>query len=166
MEISYRMADINDLDEVFQLVEQAKQSLEQEGICQWDDIYPTKDNFRTDIMKQELHVGIADGKIAVVYTLNKVCHELYKTGKWQYTGEHFMALHRLCVSLEFRKQGIASRTLQHIEAEAAAQGIKAIRLDVFCKNPPALQLYTGHGYHGVGVVQARKGEFLMLEKLL
>ena len=166
MEISYKAAGMDDLDDIFQLVENAIKQMERDNIHQWDNIYPTKEDFSNDIKKKELYVGIINNKIAVVYALNKECDEQYQNGEWQYIGDNFNVIHRLCVSPDFQKKGIAHTTLLHIESELAFLGIKAIRLDVFCENPYALRLYYNNGYHKVGNAHWRKGEFLLMEKLL
>ena len=166
MEISYRVASVDDLDDILQLVENAIKQMERENIHQWDSIYPTKEDFSNDIRKNELYIGIINKKIVVVYALNKECDEQYQNGEWQYIGDNFNVIHRLCVSPDFQKKGIAHSTLLHIESELDSLGIKAIRLDVFCENPYALKLYSNNGYHKVGNAHWRKGEFLLMEKLL
>ena len=166
MEISYRAANNDDLDEIFQLVENAVKQMEREKIYQWDSIYPTKEDFYNDIQKNELYVGIINEKIAVVYALSKEYDEQYKNGEWQYIGDKFIVIHRLCVSPDFQKKGIAQTTLMHIEGELRVCGMKAIRLDVFCENPNALKLYFNNGYSKVGIAHWRKGNFFLMEKLL
>lgn len=166
MEISYRVATIDDLDDIFQLVENAIKQMEKEDIHQWDNIYPTKEDFSNDIRKNELYIGVINKRIVVVYALNKECDEQYQNGEWQYIGDDFNVIHRLCVSPDFQKKGIAHTTLLHIESELAFLGIKAIRLDVFCGNPYALKLYYNNSYRKVGNAHWRKGEFLLMEKLL
>lgn len=166
MEISYRAASIDDLDDIFHLVQNAVKKMEFENIHQWDSIYPAMEDFANDISRNESYIGIINGKIAVVYALNKECDEQYQNGAWQYIGDDFNVIHRLCVSHDLQKRGIAHTTLQHIESDSAYLGIKAIRLDVFCENPYALKLYSNNGYHKVGNAHWRKGEFLLMEKLL
>ena len=166
MEISYRAAGAGDLDDIFQLVESAVRQMERDNIYQWDSIYPAKEDFSNDIWKNELYVGTINDRIVVVYALNKECDEQYKNGKWQYIGNDYNVIHRLCVSPDFQKKGIAHTTLFHIENELRLLGLKAIRLDVFCQNPYALKLYFNYGYHKVGIANWRKGKFLLMEKQL
>lgn len=166
MEILYRTAGIDDLDDIFQLVENAVKQMERDKIHQWDRIYPAKEDFSNDIEKNELYIGIIDDKIAVIYALNKECDEQYKNGEWKYIGDNFNVIHRLCVSPDFQKKGVAHATLLHIENELKFLGTKAIRLDVFCENPYALKLYSNNGYHKAGTAYWRKGKFLLMEKLL
>ena len=166
MEISYRTANIDDLDDIFRMVENAVEQMEHKKIHQWDSIYPTKEDFSNDIKKNQLYVGIINDKIVVVYALNKECDEQYENGEWQYIGADYNVVHRLCVSPDYQNKGIANTTLLHIERELGVLGMKAIRLDVFCENPYALKLYSNNGYHKVGNAYWRKGKFLLMEKLI
>ncbi len=166
MEISYRAAVLDDLDCVFRMVERAVKQMEKEKIFQWDAIYPAKEDFRNDILNQSLYLGVLHGKIVVVYALNEQYDEQYQNGKWQYTGEKYKILHRLCVSPDYQNQGIARSALVHIESDLKSLGVKAIRLDVFCENPYALKLYTDNGYQKTGVACWRKGRFFLMEKQL
>ncbi len=51
--------------------------MERKNIFQWDDLYPTKEDFQEDVDKNQLYVGMMNGQIAVVYTLNQECDEQY-----------------------------------------------------------------------------------------
>lgn len=166
MEISYRTANIDDLDDTFKLIKNAVKQMEHDNIDQWDSIYPTKEDLRSDIWKKELYVGTINNRIIVIYALNKECDQQYENGKWQYVGNDFNVIHRLCVLPDFQKKGIAHTTLLHIENELRFLGMKAIRLDVFCENPYALKLYSDNGYLKVGIANWRKGNFFLMEKLL
>ena len=166
MEITYRAAEHADLDEIFCLVGAAVEQMERNNIHPWDSIYPTRTDFENDIDKKELYVGTVKDKIAVVYALNRECDEQYRNGKWQYNGDNFIVIHRLCVSPAFQHKGVADTTIRHIESEAVRSGTEAVRLDVFRENPYALRLYCKNGYHKVGTADWRKGEFDLMEKLL
>lgn len=166
MEIEYRAATIDDLNKIFQLVCNAIKQMESDNIYQWDNIYPAKEDFENDIKANQLYVGIVNGEIAVVYALNKEFDDEYKNGKWQCITEKFYVVHRLCVSPDFQKQGVAHTTLMHIETELKSIGADSIRLDVFSKNPYSLKLYNKNGYEKVGVANWRKGQFYLMEKIL
>lgn len=108
--------------------------------------------------KNQLHIGLVDNRIAVIYVLNQECDNEYKNGNWKYKHEPFYIIHRLCVNPIFQNQGIAKTTLMHIEEEVRALGIHSIRLDVFSENPFALKLYHHYGYSKTGDVNWRKGK--------
>lgn len=164
MEIQYKAVALEELDEVCGLVDKAVQTMIRNKIYQWDEIYPAREDFEEDICRRQLYAGVMDGRIAVIYVLNKECDEQYKNGSWKHEKEPYYIIHRLCVNPAFQNQGIASRTLRHIEEQLTAWGIHAIRLDAFSENPFALKMYANLGYHRVGCANFRKGKFYLMEK--
>lgn len=135
MEIIYRKAVPNDLDEISELIKRAVKAINLAGIHQWDDIYPARDDFKDDIEKGHAYVGTIDDKIAVYYAISKEYDEQYENGDWTYTGDDFIVIHRLCVSPAYQNMGIAKHTLSHIESESIVKGAQAVKLDVFTENP-------------------------------
>lgn len=164
MDIQYRMGTSEDLQKICDLVDDAVKTMIQNKIYQWDELYPTKQDFQKDIEREQLYVGMTEGELAVVYVINQSCDGEYTKGAWKYVNEPYYVVHRLCVNPVFQKQGIASRTLLHIEEQLAGQGIHAIRLDTFSGNPYAIKLYEKLGYAKVGCADWRKGRFYLMEK--
>lgn len=164
--IIYRLTEMSDLPEISGLVSSAILEMEKNGIHQWDELYPTAEDFSEDISVGDQYVGTVEDRIAVIYTLNQSCDDEYKNGSWQYPNEPFAVIHRLCVSPEFQHKGIAAKTVSHIENELQKQGISVIRLDVFTENPYALRLYEKLGFKKTGTVKWRKGDFFLMEKCI
>ncbi|MBR7038861.1 MAG: GNAT family N-acetyltransferase [Oscillospiraceae bacterium] len=164
--MTYRLANARDLDAVCALVRAAVAEMVRGGIDQWDDIYPSRNDLRSDIERAQLTVGETAGEICVIFTINKECDAQYQGGDWQYRGESWRVLHRLCVDPRHWHQGIAAAALAHIEAVLRAQGVKAIRLDVFDGNAGAVSLYQKNGYRKAGAARWRKGTFSLMEKRL
>lgn len=162
----YRLAKGADIEAICDMVKSAICNMNQHGIFQWDDFYPTEEDFLDDIRKQQLFAGLLDGDIAVIYSVNKECDEAYKNGRWRYPNCEYRVIHRLCVNPKYQNRGIARTTLFHIEEELKKLGIKVVRLDVFSKNPFAIALYLGNGYEKVGSADWRKGKFYLMEKLI
>ncbi len=164
MIIKYRKAEPNDIEEICSIVYDAVDVMEQNNIFQWDDLYPAKGDFQKDIEKDQLYVGLVDGQIAIMYTLNQEYEKEYENGKWKYKDRPFAIVHRLCINPAFQNKGIAKSTLLHIEKQLKEIGIHVIRLDVFSNNPFALRLYNSLGYSKVGYADWRKGKFFLMEK--
>lgn len=162
----YRLAEEKDIDEICKLIKDAINSMEEQGIFQWDDIYPGKADFLADIQKQQLSVGVLNDDIAVVYTVNDECDKAYENGRWNYPDCRYRIIHRLCVNPIYQNRGIAKDTLSYIENELHKCNVEAIRLDVFSENPFALSLYRNAGYEEVGFADWRKGRFYLMEKRL
>lgn len=162
----YRLAEESDIEEICKLIKAAICSMEEQGIFQWDDVYPTKADFLDDIQKQQLYVGVLVDDIAVVYTVNEECEKEYQNGKWKCPDCEYRIIHRLCVDPIYQNRGIAKNALSHIEKELHKLNVRVIRLDVFSENPFALSLYRNAGYEKVGFADWRKGRFYLMEKLL
>jgi len=164
--MNFRPAVTSDMDAICALITSAIAEMERKNIYQWDNIYPTQDDFLNDIIKKTLYVGTIDDDIAVVYAVNKDADEQYANGAWAYPDSDYCIIHRLCVNPEYQNRGVAKETLNHIEITLREIGTESIRLDVFTNNPYALRLYRGNGYKEVGTAHWRKGTFLLMEKHL
>lgn len=162
--MNYRKAVPGDMEAIERLVHLAIETMEQRSIFQWDDLYPTKEDFQEDMDHGHLYVGLSDEDIAVVYALNQSCDPEYENGDWQFETEPFYVIHRLCVNPDFQNKGIAKATLRHIERQVAEMGVHVIRLDVFSQNPFAIRLYQSSGYAETGYADWRKGRFILMEK--
>lgn len=165
-ELDFRLGSSADLPEIAALFENAKKHMIAQQIFQWDELYPTWETYDLDIKRRELTVGILDGRIAVVYVLNRECDEQYRKGRWKYADAPYLVLHRLCVNPAYQNMGVAKLTMAHIEEVVRAKGIRNIRLDAFSENPFALRLYDSCGFRHVGDTDWRKGRFYLLEKCL
>ena len=165
MKLQFRPAQANDLPEICALIRAATDAMARQGIFQWDELYPTDADFRRDLEMECLHVGAVDGRITVVYALNRECDPEYETGQWTCGGD-YLVLHRLCVHPALQRRGVARRTMARVESQAAAMGARSLRLDVFTQNPGALRLYIGCGFQQTGHADWRMGRFLLMEKAL
>lgn len=166
LEIKYRQALIDDIYDIYTLIERAIIAMEMNGVTQWDNLYPTKDDFLKDIRSNHLFVGCVGKQIVVVFTINQEFDIAYQDGKWKEPDKSFSIIHRFCVHPQFQNRGVAKQTIDYIEKLVLLQGKQAIRLDVYSKNPYALRLYQSCGYQRVGTVEWRKGIFYLMEKYL
>ena len=164
--MNYSKADINDLEEIYSLYQNAIIAMEKDNIHQWDEIYPDKDILKEDITKNQMYIGKTDNKIAVCFVLSEECDEEYKNGCRKHTDSRFNVIHRLCVNPLFQNQGIAAKTLEYIENLSKSEGYDSIRLDCFTQNPYSRKLYDKAGYSITGYADWRKGRFELREKKL
>ncbi len=162
----FEKAQDGDKDEVMQLLNAAKENMKENGIDQWDEIYPAISDVSKDIKDGTLTLVKQGGKLVAVYTLNKHQDAAYKFGDFKDNSDNYIVLHRLCVNPKYEGMGIAARTLKHIDEEALKEGFSSIRLDAFTKNPRAVKLYENAGYNYAGDAYFRKGKFLLMEKLI
>lgn len=164
--VSYRKATHADVNEIQTFVDKAKVVMDSQGIYQWDEIYPTIENFAGDEAKGELYVGEVDGKLAACFTLNQFQDEEYFSADWENKGDDFIVIHRLCVNPDFQGQGVGIKTCRYIEKLALEWGAVSIKLDAFSENPISLAMYDKLGYKVKGYADWRKGRFKLMEKIL
>jgi len=166
MKIIYRKASKDDIQAINMLIMQAIAEMENNKIMQWDELYPTREDFLEDINKEQLFVGCIDNQIVVVFTINQEYDAEYMNGEWKSPEKLFDVIHRLCVHPQFQNKGIARQTMDYIEKQILSEGKQAVRLDVYSKNLYAVKLYLGCGYQKVGIAEWRKGTFYLMEKYL
>ncbi|MPN52325.1 hypothetical protein SDC9_199981 [bioreactor metagenome] len=164
--IVFSLATQNDLPEIIELFRAAIRRMDELGIPQWDEIYPSVDVLSEDVASGRMEVGRSEGKIAVAFLLEECVEGEYEAADWRYPEPRFVVLHRLCVHPAFQGRGIARQAMDYIEQSVRARGIRAIRLDAFSLNPTALRLYESRGFEKAGEIQFRKGLFYLYERLL
>jgi len=151
---------------IFDMYSAAIENMENQGIHQWDEIYPDKETLRQDILLNQMYIGEKDNNIAVCFVLNEECDEEYNNASWICPDARFCIIHRLCVIPLFQNQGIAGQTMEYIENLCKSQEYNSIRLDCFTENPYSLRLYNKAGYSVTGYAEWRKGRFELREKAL
>lgn len=106
MQIQYRPGKTEDIDTICRMVRDAIAEMESHQIFQWDEIYPTRDDFLEDLRRGDLWVGLTDGEICVVYTVNEHCDPEYQSGKWKYTDcEYRIRSYTVCASVQNTRIG-------------------------------------------------------------
>lgn len=164
--MNIRKASSADANTIFTFVQAAISKMISQGIFQWDEIYPTQNDFLTDAQNNQLYIVEIENKPAACFVLNKECDQEYQNGTWSYNGDDYVVIHRLCVNPEFQNQGVGRKTCLMIEELVKAQGVKAIKLDCFTQNPYSQKMYEKLGYKIVGYADWRKGRFALMEKVL
>ena len=166
MNLIFRRATLEDLPEILLLYKAVVKNMIDSGINQWSDEYPNKEVLSQDIAKSELIVAISDDKIVSAFVMNEFADEDYYKADWQYPDLRWCVVHRLCVSPECHRQGIATSVMQYVEDTAKSQGYESIHLDTFSGNPKALSLYHKLGFIDVGEAYWARGRFIIMEKKL
>lgn len=147
------------------IVKEATRRMDEQGIPQWDEVYPDRETLARDIEKREMYVIEMDARVAGFIVMNEEQPPEYGAVEWTYPGRA-VAIHRLTIDPDVQRRGLATRLMDFAEETAADKGCDCIRLDAFTRNPAALALYETRGYGKVGVVRFRKGEFFCYEKKL
>lgn len=164
--LELRKATLDDLKVIVNIYNNAIEKMNDNGIYQWDDLYPNEEILQNDILNSQMLIGVFDNQIASIIILNQEYDNEYKNGDWQHSDSSFYVIHRLCVNPVYQGKGIGRITIQLIEEYLRKNDIESIRLDAFSLNPIALRMYEYLGYTRVGEVTWRKGLFYLYEKKL
>ncbi len=164
--MEYTTAQPSDLPEILSLFRAATVHMDEEGVFQWDEIYPDMSILSDDVAQGAMTLGWIDGRIAVAFVLEYCRQGDYESANWRYCEPCFAVLHRLCVHPDFQGKGVARKAMDYLERQVLSGDIHAIRLDAFSQNPAALYLYESLGYEKAGEVRYRKGLFYLYEKKL
>lgn len=164
--MEFRQGTIDDLNNICNLVASAIKAMEEQGIDQWDEVYPTREDFVNDIINGTLYAVMEKSRLIAIYVINTECDSEYLNVEWECNGETACIIHRLCVLPEVQNRGIGKIILNHIENQLQNTEFESVRLDVFSENSYAIRLYEKSGYVRRGYADWRKGRFWLMEKKL
>ena len=140
------------------------ENLDQQGIYQWDEVYPAKSDFQGDIEDESLYVITAADEISGCICLNQVEHPGYENANW--LGSRFLVIHKMIVDPQREGQGYGEFAMKQAEKIARSKDKDSIKLDCYQENLRANRFYQKLGYALRGEVLFRKGMFNLYEKMV
>ena len=122
-------------------------------------VYPTREDAAQGIAENNLFVAEVEGQIAGTFILRHRPEEAYALADWgnQLDYSEILVLYTFAVHPRFLRQGIGKQLMEFILGYAAREKIKAVRLDVYEKNTPAIRLYEQMGFQYVDTVDLGYG---------
>ncbi len=156
MNISIEIGRSNNIDELEKLYDDLNDYLSS-GInySGWaKGIYPTREDASVAIKNKHLYMAKYENKIVGTVVINNIYDESYDDITWDFEGENheIFVVHTLAVHPDYMRFNIAEKLLGFVQEHAKEHGAKAIRLDVYEKNIPAIKLYEKLGYTHMGKV--------------
>lgn len=124
----------------------------QEGGVNYNDwqrgVYPTWADAEEALLAGTLYVAEEDGVLGAAANLNHRQLPEYDQIPWTIPadGAAVFVVHTLCVDPAWSGRGVGGAFVRFAEDLGRAKGCKALRLDTFEKNAPAIRLYTSLGY--------------------
>lgn len=154
--------DLKDLDEVAQIVLDARSRIGRLGIDQWQYGYPSREVIAEDIRKGRSYVARdEDGSICAVFAVIDDGEPVYDRifdGAWQTEGNNYLAVHRIAVSSAKLRRGVASCAMKFVEEKAREMGRAGVRIDTHEGNLPMRAMLERNGYVHCGSVYLESGE--------
>ena len=149
--MTIRLATLEDIPAIMQLVDAVVPTMQASGNFQWDNTYPNAKVFENDIALNQLWVADVDGEIGGITAITTDQDAEYTQVGWDIT-ETAIVTHRLAVSVNHRRQGIAEALLKQAEIVAESRGIKTLRIDTNSNNKATRLLFPKLGYEFAGEI--------------
>ena len=153
-----REAKSRDIQEIIDIVMETIPIMREEGSDQWDETYPLRKDFEQDLQNGNLFVFEHNQEVVGSITVDQNQAKQYETMTWT-RNERAYVFHRLAVKPGVRKLGIASQLIDFAEKHALLNGVKYMRIDTYCLNQKAQQLFQKKGYKKIGVMSFHGKEF-------
>ena len=161
-----RVGQAAELEDLQGLLRACIDGMRQAGLDQWDEVYPTAQIIADDLRGGTLIVVERERQLVGAVTLDQKQEPEYDSVTWTFSQGSHGVVHRLMIAPSLQRQGFGRTLMAAAEDRARGAGWKALRLDAFSLNIPALRLYRELGYAEVGSVHFRKGLFVCFEKSL
>ena len=149
--MTIRLATLDDVPAIMQLVAAVIPVMQASGNFQWDNTYPNAKVFENDIALNQLWVADVDGEIGGITAITTDQDQEYAEVGWDIT-ETAIVTHRLAVSVNHRRKGIAEALLKQAEIVAQSRGIKILRIDTNSNNKATRLLFPKLGYEFAGEI--------------
>jgi len=161
-------AVFDDIHPIMTLIGDCIRHMENKGIFQWNDHYPTLKIIASDIESGSMYVLKNGGDLLGMIAINEEQSPEYGQLNWRVRSGKVLVIHRLAIDPKWQKQGIGRQLMDFAENYALENGYASIRLDAYSGNPRALQLYERRGYQKAGqlVFPLRELPFFVYEKVM
>ncbi len=164
-----RLAQIVDLDIIWEIISQAIEKRRLEGSTQWQDGYPNPNSIMTDIKNNWGRVLLADdgktiiGYAALIFDIEEAYEDL--EGEWLTNGR-YAVIHRMAVLRQNDVKGIGSQFLALLEDEVKKHDCPSLKVDTNFDNNAMLRVFEKRGFTYCGEVYFRGSARRAYEKVL
>ncbi len=154
-----RLAVIQDIDAILEILSLATIDMQKDGIYQWIiGGYPGRSEVKHDIDCEQGYVceieGVVVGYSAVIGdgepTYSEICGGQWLTDKPYYT------IHRIAVHRDSKCKGVARQIFDYVSSMATATG-RNVRIDTHRVNTPMRSLLKKLGYQYCGIIHIYDG---------
>ena len=167
MKHTFRKATPEDLDQIWEILQQAIERRRLDGSNQWQDGYPNPSVVQNDIDNGYGFV-LTENEVIVGYCailINDEPEYANIKGKWL-TNEDFIVYHRVAISEKHLGKGLAQEMLRSIEKHALDNQIHSLKADTNFDNAGMLRIFEKMGYVYCGEVTFRGSPRKAFEKVL
>ena len=164
-----RKATSADLGTIKKLTESCAIALQEKGIFQWNEHYPSRERLSRDITLEELFLIEEASEILGIIVLTPVIDKEYVPVAWLTPGGNNLYVHRLAVHPKVWGKSYGQKLMDFAEAFAVENNFQSVRLDTFSQNQRNQKFYESRGYKRLGNIYFPKQSdqpFYCYEKVL
>lgn len=172
MTLEIRKTTENDLYRILPIFDDARGTIAQLGIDQWQNGYPNRAVVLSDIERSQSYCILVDGEICGTFALitdGEPTYDEIFDGKWL-TGDrrgHYYAIHRVAISVKHRGKGISTEIISFCAEKARAAGKISLRIDTHKGNVIMRKMLEKHGFSHCGTIYLESGdERVAYEKMI
>ena len=145
-----RRAKISEIPDILTITQACAKKMQENGIFQWNECYPSKEAFQKDIDRGELFVMEEKNTVQGTIVISTVMDEEYKPIQWLTPNGNSVYIHRLSVHPNLQGKGLAQQMMDFAENHAREHGFVSVRLDTFSQNKRNQRFYEQRGYQKLG----------------
>ena len=145
-----RRAKISEIPDILSITRLCALKMEQNGIFQWNEHYPSETAFLKDVEREELYVIEENGSVLGTIVVSTFMDEEYIPIQWLTPNGNSTYIHRLSVHPEHQGKGMAQKLMDFAEAYSKKNQFVSVRLDTFSQNHRNQRFYEQRGYQKLG----------------
>lgn len=145
-----RPAKISEIPDILSITWACAQKMQENGIFQWNEHYPSEVAFKKDVERDELYVAEENGRILGAIVISTFMDEEYVPIKWLTPNGNSTYIHRLCVHPDHQGKGLAQQLMDFAESYSRDNSFVSVRLDTFSQNLRNQRFYEQRGYQKLG----------------
>lgn len=145
-----RRAKISEIPDILSITRLCALKMQQNGIFQWNEHYPSEAAFLKDIKRDELYVTEEEGSVLGTIVVSTFMDEEYIPIQWLTPNGNSTYIHRLSVHPDHQGKGLAQKLMDFAEAYSKKNHFVSVRLDTFSQNHRNQRFYEQRGYQKLG----------------
>ena len=145
-------AELQDLETLMAIIDEAKSFLKANNVDQWQDGYPNLESLSEDIEENHLYKVVQDNEILGLFALIDY-EETYNVidGLWR-CDKPYVAIHRVAISNKFKGQNKVKEIFDYVKKSHSY-----IRIDTHSDNKAMQKALLKNGFELCGTIYLKDG---------
>jgi len=158
MGIEVKKVNISEINQVFEIIENARAILKKDGCAQWQDGNPNIVKIRDQIINDNMYGVYKNGVLSLVGAIISGEDPSYKnlySGEWQLYTRRYLTVHSFAVKAGCEGQGLYNYFFEWLFLQAkrlTTEVVKSIRIDTHDKNERMKHIILKEGFIYCGIV--------------